>query len=214
MDDKVQTFTTGPPIYRPPKGRMVLGEGPIYRANDSTLHWFDCLSSPCELYILPVDPESGHPTGENARIIALADSLSVAAFRRNKPGSYIAAYYQGVCFLDEASGTFEVVREIIPTAERDIRRFNDGGVDAAGRFWLAEIDVKATTFDLENWPESYGEPRGRLWRYDPDGSLHLMIPGGILCGNGVKWSPDNKTSEWSFHIQYLRLEPVLKDQCT
>jgi len=195
MDDKVETFTTGPPIYRPPKGRMVLGEGPIYRASDSTLHWFDCLSSPCELYILPVDPESGLPTGENARIIALADSLSVAAFRRNKPGSYIAAYYQGVCFLDEASGTFEVVREIIPTAERDIRRFNDGGVDAAGRFWLAEIDVKATSFDLENWPGSYGEPRGRLWRYDPDGSLHLMIPGGILCGNGVKWSPDNKTSE-------------------
>ncbi|KAJ5099589.1 hypothetical protein N7532_006590 [Penicillium argentinense] len=193
MSGPIESFTTGPPIYCPPKGRMVLGEGPIYRASDSTLHWFDCLSTPAELYILPVDPVTGLPTGKEARILPLADSISVAAFRRDRPGSYIAAHYQGVCFLDEASGQFELVREIIPKAERDQRRFNDGGVDAAGRFWLAEIDVNGVNFDQNAWPEGYGEPKGRLWRYDPDGSLHMMISGGILCGNGVKWSPDNKT---------------------
>jgi sugar lactone lactonase YvrE len=32
----------------------------------------------------------------------------------------------------------------------------------------------------------------RLWRYDPDGSLHEMAS-GFVCGNGVDWSPDNKT---------------------
>lgn len=41
-------------------------------------------------------------------------------------------------------------------------------------------------------PASYGEPRGRLWRYDPDGSVHVMEK-GIVCGNGLAWSPDNKT---------------------
>jgi sugar lactone lactonase YvrE len=40
----------------------------------------------------------------------------------------------------------------------------------------------------------YGEPKGRLWRYDPDGSLHEMAS-GFVCGNGVDWSPDNKTCE-------------------
>lgn len=190
-----EPLTTGPPIYRPPKGRMVLGEGPIYRATDSTLHWFDCLSSPPELYILPVDPETGTPTGP-ARIHQLDDSISVAAFRKHKPGSYIAAYYQGICFLDEESGKFEVVKEIIPTHERDQRRFNDGAVDAKGRFWAAEVDVKATLFPAGRLPVEYGMPRGRLWRFDPDGSLHCMLGGGLVCGNGVKWSNDNKTSEF------------------
>jgi sugar lactone lactonase YvrE len=47
-------------------------------------------------------------------------------------------------------------------------------------------------FGLGGLPESYGEPKGRLWRYDPDGSLHEMAS-GFVCGNGVDWSPDNKT---------------------
>jgi sugar lactone lactonase YvrE len=179
-------------LYRTPKGRMTLGEGPVYRASDSTLHWFDCLSSPCELYILPTDPITGLATSE-ARVVPLADSITVAAFRKDKPG-YIGAYYQGVCFLEE-SGEFKVVCEIIPTVERGIRRFNDGGVDAAGRFWLAEIDVKAMQYAPGQVPGEYGTPVGRLWRYDPDGRLHLMISEGILCGNGVSWSPDNRTSE-------------------
>lgn len=194
MSTLPETLTTGPPLYRPPKGRMVLGEAPIYRASDSTLHWFDCLSSPSELYILPVDPKTGSPAGD-ARILQLADSISVAAFRKAKPGSYLAAYYQGICVLDEATGCFEAVREIIPTSERDQRRLNDGGVDAAGRFWVAEVDIKAAAFAPGRAPAEYGVPRGRLWRYDPDGSLHLMLDGGLVCGNGVKWSNDAKTSQ-------------------
>ncbi|CAL5874230.1 uncharacterized protein PFLUO_LOCUS8518 [Penicillium psychrofluorescens] len=169
---------------------MVLGEAPIYRASDSTLHWVDCLSEPPRLYILPID-DSGDAVGE-ARVLELEDSVTVAFFRKNKPG-YIAAYYQGVCFIDEASGKLEVVKEIIPTDQRDELRFNDGGVDAKGRFWLAEIDKTAMAYGPNRLPASYGTPRGRLWRYDPDGSLHLMIDQGIVCGNGLGWSPDNKT---------------------
>lgn len=119
--------------------------------------------------------------------------MTVAFFRKDVPGSYICAYYQGVAFLDEATGKLEVVKEIIPTSQRDEFRFNDGGVDAKGRFWLAEIDKKAMAFGPNRLPESYGEPKGRLWRYDPDGSLHEMEK-GIICGNGLAWSPDNKTS--------------------
>lgn len=195
MVDPIETLSTGSAFYLTPKGRMVLGEGVIYRASDSTLHWFDCLSSPAELYILPVDPETGSATGP-ARILPLSDSVTVAAFRQNKPRSYIAAYYQGVCFLDEETGKLEVACEIIPSAERSQRRFNDGGVDAAGRFWLAENDLTATAFPPGKLPADYGVPKGRLWRYDPDGSLHMMMPGGLICGNGVKWSPDNLTSKW------------------
>lgn len=51
-------------------------------------------------------------------------------------------------------------------------------------------------FGLGELPETYGEPKGRLWRYDPDGTLHEMA-NGFVCGNGIDWSPDNKICEFS-----------------
>ncbi|OKP12548.1 Regucalcin [Penicillium subrubescens] len=189
MVEPLESIDGGKPWYYCPDP-MVLGEAPIYRASDSTLHWVDCLSEPPRLYILKVDPHTGDAIGDT-RILLLDDSVTVAFFRKDRPGSYIAAYYQGVCFLDEATGKFEVVKEIIPTDQRDELRFNDGGIDAKGRFWLAEIDKKAMAFGPNQLPASYGTPRGRLWRYDPDGSLHLMISEGVVCGNGLAWSPDN-----------------------
>jgi sugar lactone lactonase YvrE len=191
----LQVLSGGKPFYYCPKGKMILGEAPIYRASDSTLHWVDCLAEPAELYILKVDPETGDAVGE-ARVLHLADSVTVHFFRKDKPGSYIAAYYQGVCFIDEATGKMDVVKEIIPTDQRDNLRFNDGGVDAKGRFWLAEIDLKAMSYGPNSLPSGYGTPKGRLWRYDPDESLHLMVEEGVICGNGLGWSPDNKTCEF------------------
>ncbi|KAL1677066.1 hypothetical protein EV122DRAFT_266336 [Schizophyllum commune] len=169
---------------------MVLGEAPIFRPSDNTLHWNDCLDNPPEIHILQLDPKTGDAAGE-VRTLKLADSVTVQLFRRNHPGSYICAYYQGVAFLDEATGELEIVKEIIPTSDRGMRRFNDGGVDAAGRFWLAEIDVKAMPWGAGNIPKDY-TPIGRLWRYDPDGTLTQM-ESGLACGNGIGWSPDNKT---------------------
>lgn len=178
---------------------MVLGEAPIYRARDSTLHWVDCLSEPSRLYILKVDPDTGDAVGE-ARVLDLEDSVTVVFFRKDKPGSYLAAYYQGVCFIDEETGKMEVVKEIIPTNQRDERRFNDCGIDAKGRFWMAEIDKTAMAYGANKLPASYGTPRGRLWRYDPDGTLHLMMDKGLVCGNGLGFSPDNKTSACSCRV--------------
>ena len=187
----------------------VLGEGPIYRHSDSTLHYVDCLSNPPQLHILEIDPETGdakYPhtmdeisasskTNKNVsrkglKVIDLEDSVTVQFFRKNKPKSYICAYYQGIAFMDEHTGKLEVVKEIIPTSERHIRRFNDGGVDCKGRFWAAEIDVKGLSYGAKNLPADHGEPLGRLWRYDPDGTLTLM-ESGLVCGNGLAWSPDN-----------------------
>jgi sugar lactone lactonase YvrE len=192
--EQLEFIQSGGPWYKcdPP---MTLGEAPIYRASDSTLHWVDCLSEPAELHILKVDPETGDAIGK-AKVLKLEDSVTVQFFRKNVPHSYICAYYQGVAFLDEETGKLEVLKEIIPTNERDLLRFNDGGVDAKGRFWLAEIDKKAMAYGPNKLPESYGTPKGRLWRYDPDGSLHLM-ESGVICGNGLTWSPDNKTSKLS-----------------
>lgn len=188
----LETIQGSAPFYRC-SPTNVLGEAPIYRASDSTLHWVECLDTPPSLWILKIDPDNGSPIG-TARRIELADSVTVAFFRKDVPGSYICAYYQGVAFMDEETGALTVVKEIIPTDQRDELRFNDGGVDAKGRFWLAEIDKRAMAYGPNKLPESYGVPKGRLWRYDPDGSLHEMET-GVICGNGLAWSPDNKTSK-------------------
>ncbi|KXT12612.1 hypothetical protein AC579_382 [Pseudocercospora musae] len=187
----LQVYTApAEPFYEcnPP---MVLGEAPIYRASDSTLHWVDCLANPPEFHILKIDPQTQQPIGQSRRLM-LTDSVTVHFFRKSHPGSYICAYYQGIAFLDEKTGKLDIVKEIIPTTDRGIRRFNDGGVDAKGRFWLAEIDLVAASYGANKLPKNYGEPLGRLWRYDADGSLQQMEK-GVICGNGLGWSPDNKT---------------------
>ncbi|KAK0103524.1 hypothetical protein ONS95_005545 [Cadophora gregata] len=183
-------MSTIPPFHRPPHP-MTLGEAPLYRPSDSTLHWVDVLKTPSELHVLHISPQTGVPLGPS-RILQLPDSVSVFYFRKGVKGSYICAYHGGIAFMDEETGKLEVLKEIISEGERESRRFNDGGVDAKGRFWAAEIDKKAVSFGLGGPPESYGKPKGRLWRYDPDGSLHQMFE-GVVCGNGIDWSPDNKT---------------------
>ncbi|TVY47878.1 putative sugar lactone lactonase [Lachnellula occidentalis] len=172
---------------------MVLGEAPLFRCcsnGNNTLHWVDPLKDPSELHILQLTPDSSLPAGD-AKTLVLEDSVSVMCFRKGRKGSYICAYYQGIAFLDEETGKLDVVREIIPKSERGDLRLNDGAIDAKGRFWVAEIDKKAAAMGPGNIPSSY-EPKGRLWRYDPDGTLHQM-ESGVVCGNGIGWSPDLKT---------------------
>lgn len=137
---------------------MNLGEAPIYRASDSTLHWVDCLCEPPELHILKIEPDTGDAQGR-ARVLRLEDSVTVAFFRRNHPGSYICAYYQGVAFLDEATGRLDIVKEIIPTSQRDLLRFNDGGVDAKGRFGWPRSTKKPWLMDQTSYRPVMGSQR-------------------------------------------------------
>lgn len=197
------------PFYRFDRPN-ILGEGPTYRFSDHTLHFNDCLHQPCQIFILELDPETGeakvpsdlsladtsvknyNESKSGLKVVEVSDSVTVQCFRKNHPGSYICLYYQGIAFLDEKTGKLDVLKEIIPKEDRSIRRFNDGGVDPAGRFWAAEIDCKALAMGAGGLPENYGEPLGRLWRYEPDGTLKLMEK-GLVCGNGIGWSPDLKT---------------------
>jgi sugar lactone lactonase YvrE len=169
MQEPLEIIQGGKAWYKPPTGPMFLGEAPIYRASDSTLHWVDVLKEPAELHILKVDPESGDPIGAS-RVLVLEDSVSVHYFRKGVKRSYICAFYGGVAFMDEETGRLEVLREIIPKEMRGERRFNDGGVDAKGRFWLAEIDKKVSCSLVEE--EADGS---RQW---------LMVLGGFLKAMG------------------------------
>jgi sugar lactone lactonase YvrE len=193
MADEIETISSGPVWFRntPPNQ---LGESPIYRASDSTLHWIDCFSTPCTLHILPVSPTTGDARGP-ARIVPIpSTSISVIYFRKSVPGSYICGYKQGIAFLDEETGAVTVLKELFGKEMIGERSMNDGGVDPQGRFWIGEADIKALRAGMGGDPleEGYGAPRGRLWRYS-DGTCTAMDD-GITCANGIGWSPDGRFS--------------------
>jgi sugar lactone lactonase YvrE len=173
-----------------------LGESPIYRASDSTLHWVDVYADPCTIHILAIDPTTGDAVGL-ARILEVPfDAITVIRFRKDVVGSYVCGYRQGIALLDEKTGEVTVLKKLIEDEGRESMTMNDGGVDPQGRFWIGEVDLTGLrTYLRDKLPEGY-ESRGNLWRYEKDGTCTVMET-GIMCGNGIGWSPDGKHSKWN-----------------
>jgi len=95
--------------------------------------------------------------------------------------------------LDEESGEVEVLKELIGKEESNGWKewtMNDGAIDPQGRFWVGECDLTGLSGFIQG-QDLKGKGRGRLWRYDVDGSVKEMQK-GLLCGNGIGWSPDGK----------------------
>ena len=63
------------------------------------------------------------------------------------------------------------------------KRFNEGTVDPAGRFYSGTLGLEHGTKD------------GRMYALTKDGTSHTapLALDGITCTNGMGWSVDNKT---------------------
>lgn len=205
MAAAVETIPVSSVLYTNPR-RNVLGESPIYRHSDHTLHWIDLLSKPGTLHILPLSPTTSLPLGP-ARVIATSLPLTCIRFIKNKPGKYICATRNGIGVLDEESGEVQVLKVLVRDGEGEEweREFggwvmNDGAVDPQGRFWLGECDLRNLEKVIKG-EELVG--RGRLWRFDGDGTLKEM-DSGVMCGNGIGWSPDGRFCECSpSHLRFF-----------
>jgi sugar lactone lactonase YvrE len=177
-----------------------LGESPLYRPSDSTLHWVDFFSSPPSLHILSTIDKSSY------RIIGLPERVTCIYFRAAHPHSYIVAYSHGIGFLNvnpdpkDSSASLRVVKELWGRAETGMT-MNDGGVDPAGRFWCTAVDLDglAANGGAGQLPKSGG--RGCLWRYD--GKEVKVMEEGVSVGNGIAWSVDGKTSEYSSFVRTM-----------
>jgi len=134
---------------------MALGEAPIWK--DGVLHWVDCFATPRTGAIHRLSTHHSNDSEEEIIPVTksalstskLENSVSVMYFRKGRGNDYICAYESGIGFIDVVNGVYgklQVVKEIIPPSERELRRFNDGGVDAKGRFWFGEIDKKAARY--------------------------------------------------------------------
>lgn len=124
----------------------VLGEGPVWVANEAALYWVDIKG----YKIFRLDRhEEVREWGTPFRIASLAP---------RRQGGFIAGTDRGYAEVDLDSARFEPFDH--PEPDRASNRFNDGKIDRVGRFWAGTMD------DTEQ------APSGALYRLDADRSWH------------------------------------------
>ena len=146
--------------------RCELAEGPVWDVDRRALWWVD----------IPAGHIHRHTLGTDDLATLELDGMVGAVALRAKSG-LVAAVADGFLLLDDEG---EVERRIAVEDDRPGNRFNDGTVDARGRFW-------AGTMAMDETPG-----RGALYRLDPDGSVEQLLD-GVGLSNGLDWSPDQQT---------------------
>lgn len=145
--------------------RARLGEGPIWDSRQQLLYWVDIYNHRVHGFYPATGRDEYFDVGDVVGAIALAgDNKLIIALRHQ------------LAFLDTQTGVVSSIREI--EADQENNRLNDGKCDPQGRFWFGSMSSEAN--------------QAQLYRYDQDGSLHIMET-GLTISNGLGWSPDQKT---------------------
>lgn len=142
-----------------------LGEGPVWDAQTSLLWWIDSIDG--RVYRHRADGSELHVWDVREKIGSMALFADGA--------SLLLAQQSGLYRYDLDSDTRTLIHD--PEPGLPSNRLNDGKVDARGRFVFGSMDTLEET------------PSGRLYRLDPDLSLHVLDE-GIICSNGPCFSPD------------------------
>lgn len=142
-----------------------LGESPVWSVREQALWWVDI----------------HRPAILRGRLPGAADEWelvgNVGSIGLRRGGGVVAAMRHGFAAFDAEGGQRSLVQ---PVAGLPDLRFNDGRVDARGRFWAGTVQEKRV-------PGLAG-----LYRLDPDGACTQMVS-GITVSNGLAWSPDGRT---------------------
>jgi len=150
--------------------KALLGEGTLWDPAAQCLWWIDIWSNEIHRY----EPSSGQTQ-------SFATPRPPGCLRIRESGGLVVAMGDGFHFFDPMSGKFQHIVDAEPNLPET--RMNDGKTDRQGRFW------SGTAFDAEDKTPS---AIGALYRLDGDLSCHKMVE-GVLCSNGLAWSPDSKT---------------------
>ena len=145
----------------------LLGEGPTWVAREGALFWVDILGY--KLHRL---------TLTNGRQDTWTYDAQITSFAARQSGGYVATIRDGFAFVDLKKETLEAFE--LPESDIESNRFNDGKIDALGRYWAGSMDKGCHL------------PSGALYRLDGDLSLHKMDDHYIIT-NGPAFSPDGTT---------------------
>ncbi len=148
--------------------KTTLGEGPLWDVEQQRLYWLDSFDG----RILRCTAD-----GRELRAWDVGQKIGSMALRREGDRALVALQ-GGIHDLDLASGELTLIHA--PEPDLPHNRLNDGKVDRQGRFVFGSMDTREESAS------------GRLYRLDPDLSLHVLDE-GIICYNGPCWSPDGST---------------------
>ena len=139
-----------------PAGAL-LGEGPVWRADEATLYWVDIKAPAVHAF----EPSTGVK-----RTYPMPEEIGCIAPRRG--GGWVAGLRSGFAFLDLDTGRIDRVGG--PEADIEPNRINDGKCDARGRFWAGTMD------------DNERAPSGALYRIDTDATI-VRIDDGYIVTN-------------------------------
>lgn len=148
------------------------GEAPLWNIDDGRLWWTDIHGRRLHRH----DPRTGQDD-----VLALPDRLCSFAFIEGDAARIVAAFADGIGFLDLR--TLQVDWIARPEQGNTGRRFNDGRVDRAGRFWVGSMVEDATRAAADS---------AALWRLDGDGRFGVQVD-GVRISNGLCASLDGRT---------------------
>ncbi|HYJ74686.1 MAG TPA: SMP-30/gluconolactonase/LRE family protein, partial [Kineosporiaceae bacterium] len=145
----------------------VHGEGVTWDAAAGLVRFVDMEAGA----LISLDPVSGALGRRQLGTIA-------ACVRPRRSGGLVVALERTFALLD-ADGVVE--REIGPVFTDEALRFNDGGCDPAGRFWMGSMAYAETP------------GAGTVHRLDPDGSVTLVLS-DVTISNGLSFRTDGRSA--------------------
>jgi sugar lactone lactonase YvrE len=152
-----------------------LGECPLWSVAEQALYFVDIKR--CRIHRF--DPAT-------AALGTMELPEEVGCIGLAEGGGFIAGLRSGLWRID-ADG--KLLRKLADNPEdQAISRFNDGGVDPAGRFIAGTVD------------ETREKGIASLYRYDSHGLVRLAE--GLLTSNGVAFSPDGRRLYHSDTLRY------------
>jgi sugar lactone lactonase YvrE len=161
------------------------GEGVVWEAATGLVRFVDLEAGALMTY----DPGSG--TVDRRQL-----GKVVACLRPRRRGGLVVALERTFVLLD-ATGSLEA--EYGPVFEDEDIRFNDGGCDPAGRFWVGSMA----------YDEAPG--RGTVHRLDPDGSIHPVLA-DVTISNGLAFAADGGTARYvdtpTGRVDVLEVDPA------
>lgn len=145
---------------------MSVGECPLWSPHDACLYWVDIAG----FTIHRLHPD----TGEHREWRMASEPAALALHAH---GGLVVAMRAGFFHFEPDSGAINLIAQA--PYDTATTRFNDGRVDAAGRFWVGTIyeprdKQAAQMFCLER------------------GKIELKWSGGMTVSNGLGFSPDGR----------------------
>ncbi|KAK9349735.1 hypothetical protein V1505DRAFT_373582 [Lipomyces doorenjongii] len=183
----------------------LLGEGPTYVPSSDELYFVDIHRQTINGVALPESTSTksyATTNGESAPAIEVFDTwtegasqvrttqytepIGVLALTPESPETFVVGAKHGfaVAKLVDAELQYKVDVYKADAEKHSIMRFNDGNVDAEGRFFAGTM--------MQEWGETGPAAIGTFYRLDPDGSVKTIYD-GCMIPNGLCWSADGKT---------------------